>query len=186
MTATITPVGKDHHPVVPVVLLAVALVLGVSTLARHSVPFAPPGPAAVRTVPTTETPNATVPTAPTSVPTSARTAVVPGATVPAAPVTAAPVVNTGCADALAYLGAHAAPGFVSTCAPGSALGHYGYSCAEVPGRCEGVRVIHIACPAPFVYMNEAHNSWTVIGRGSGIDPYGQGTAAEQSYCNRFR
>jgi hypothetical protein len=49
-----------------------------------------------------------------------------------------------------------------------------------------VPMMLLACPAPFVYMNEAHNSWVVIGEGSGIDPHGQGTAAEQSYCNAFR
>jgi hypothetical protein len=97
-----------------------------------------------------------------------------------------PAFTTGCGDALAFLASHQAPGFVDTCAPGSALGHYGYTCATVPGRCDGVRIIHIACPAPFVFMNEAHNSWAVIGQGSGIDPYGQGSAAEQTACNRYR
>ena len=98
----------------------------------------------------------------------------------------APAVTTGCADALAYLAAHQAPGFVDTCADGSALGHYGFSCADVPGMCPGVRIVHIACPAPFVYMNEAHNSWVVIGQGSGIDPFGQGSPTEQTSCNAHR
>src|SRR5689334_20235101 len=70
------------------------------------------------------------------------------------PVTAAPApapaFTTSCRDALAYLAANQAPGYVDTCAPGSALGHYGYACANVPGRCSGVRIVHIACPAPFV------------------------------------
>jgi hypothetical protein len=99
----------------------------------------------------------------------------------------APAVTTDCADALAYLGTHAAPGFATACSPGSALGHYGFTCLNVSGMCpNGARLIRIACPAPFVYMNEAHNSWTLIGRRSGIDPYGQGTPAEQAVCNRFR
>jgi len=98
-----------------------------------------------------------------------------------------PVVTTTCADALAYLAAHQAPGFVDSCGDGSALGHLGYTCWNIAGRCpNGAKIIHIACPAPFVYMNEAHNSWTLIGQGSGIDTYGQGTAAEQAFCNPRR
>lgn len=113
---------------------------------------------------------------------------VPTTTTPLPPATTPPpAVTTGCADALAYLGAHQAPGFVDVCAPGSALGHYGFTCVNVPGRCpDGARLIHVACPAPFVYMNEAHNSWALLGQRSGIDPYGEGTPAEQAYCNRLR
>ncbi len=96
-------------------------------------------------------------------------------------------VTTGCAEALAYLASHQAPGFVDVCGPGTALGHYGFTCWNTPGHCpDGGRVIHIACPAPFVSMNEAHNSWSLQGRRSGIDPYGQGTPAEQQFCDRFR
>lgn len=102
------------------------------------------------------------------------------------PRPAPPAVTTGCADALAYLSAHQAPGFVDVCGPGTASGHYGFTCWNVAGRCpNGAKVIRIACPAPFVYMNEAHNSWSLVGRGSGIDPYGQGTSAEQAFCDRL-
>lgn len=98
-----------------------------------------------------------------------------------------PAVTTNCADALAYLAAHQAPGFADSCSDGSALGHYGYTCANVAGRCpDGTRFIRIACPAPFVYMNEAHNSWTLIGAGSGIDTYGQGSPAERAFCDAHR
>jgi hypothetical protein len=187
MTATITPTTKERHraapAVVPMVLLAIALLLGVTTIARPPAPVAPQLPVAVRTVPATA-PAATVPT--TAVPVSAPAPTVPPTGVPVAAVTTTPAVSTGCADAVAYIAGHAAPGYVTTCAPGSALGHYGSTCANVPGRCDDVRIIHVACPAPFVYMNEAHNSWVVLGQGSGIDPYGQGTAAEQSYCDGFR
>jgi hypothetical protein len=141
------------------------------TATRHAV--------APSTIPTT-TPVLAVATPPAS----AAPAPVTVATVP--PADPAPAFTTGCADALSFLSSHQAPGFVDTCAPGSALGHSGYTCATVPGRCDGVRIVHIACPAPFVFMNEAHNSWTVIGQGSGIDPYGQGNAAEQAACNRYR
>jgi hypothetical protein len=106
---------------------------------------------------------------------------------PAVQVTATvPALTTTCADALAYLAAHQAPGFVDACADGSALGHLGYTCADVTGRCGGQRFIRIACPAPFVYMNEAHNSWVLTGTGIGIDPYGQGTAAERAACASHR
>ena len=97
-----------------------------------------------------------------------------------------PVVSTACADALAYLAAHQAPGFSDVCADGTALGRLGFTCVNQPGMCEGQRFIHIACPAPFVYMNEAHNSWTLLGARTGIDPYGQGSDAERAACDRHR
>ncbi len=97
-----------------------------------------------------------------------------------------PAWSTTCADALAYLVANQAPGFDSTCADGIALGHLGFTCVNQPGMCEGMRIIRIACPAPFVYMNEAHNSWVLTGERSGIDPYGQGNAAERAACNPHR
>ena len=102
------------------------------------------------------------------------------------PRPAPPAVTTTCDDALAYLETHQAPGFVDDCGPGTAHGHYGFTCWNVGGLCPGAKVIHIACPAPFVYMNEAHNSWAVVGRAAGIDPYGQGLPAEQAVCDRFR
>ena len=52
--------------------------------------------------------------------------------------------------------------------------------------CEGLRIIRIACPAPFVFMNEAHNSWVLIGARTGIDPFGQGSAAERAACELNR
>jgi hypothetical protein len=97
-----------------------------------------------------------------------------------------PVVATSCADALAYLATHQAPGFTDLCADGSALGHLGVTCVNEPGMCPGRRVVHIACPAPFVYMNEAHNSWVLTGERSGVDPYGQGSDAERAACAPHR
>lgn len=94
---------------------------------------------------------------------------------------------TNCAEALNYLSSHAAPGFVASCSPGNSLGRYGFTCWNVAPQCgDGGRIIHIACPAPFVYQNEAHNSWALIGQGSGIDPYGQGTPSERPYCDNLR
>jgi len=127
----------------------------------------------------------------TTAPPSSTTTTTTTTTTPAPPVaTAAPVrrpaVPGSCAEALAYLAAHQAPGFTDSCADGSAFGHLGVTCVNQPGMCEGQRYVHIACPAPFVYMNEAHNSWTLIGARTGIDPYGQGTDAERTACASHR
>jgi hypothetical protein len=124
-------------------------------------------------------------------PVSSTTTGAPTSTAPRVPVpvttgvTAAPArpaVAMSCADALAYLASHQAPGFTDVCSDGSAFGHLGVTCVNQPGMCEGMRYVHIACPAPFVYMNEAHNSWVLTGQRTGIDPYGQGSAAERAAC----
>ncbi len=160
----------------------VGLFLVLSVVFADNRPSGPiPGSRPAPAVRTTTTTTATTTTAATTTAAQAVAAVEP-APAPSPP----PAVTTGCADALAYLAAHQAPGFVDTCADGSALGHYGFSCADVPGMCPGVRIVRIACPAPFVYMNEAHNSWVVIGQGSGIDPFGQGSPTEQTACNAHR
>lgn len=121
------------------------------------------------------------------IPSSAATSTI-AAPAPAPPVASVvPAVTTTCADALAYLTSHAAPDFVASCGPGNSMGRYGYTCWNVAPHCgNGGRIIHIACPAPFVYQNEAHNSWALIGQRSGIDPYGQGGPAEQTFCDRYR
>jgi hypothetical protein len=108
------------------------------------------------------------------------------ATVPPPPPTVAPEPAGDCAAALAYLAAHQAPGFVDTCGPGTAFGHDGIACWNRSYCPDGQKIIHIACPLPFVYMNEAHNSWTLVGAGTGFDPNGQGSPAERAYCNRVR
>jgi hypothetical protein len=78
----------------------------------------------------------------------------------------------GCASARAWLAGHAAPGFRFEC-PGYALGHQAMTCADVPGVCPGERLIVISDPCPAAYMNEASNSWIVVGLRSGrLDPYG--------------
>ncbi|MEO6469572.1 MAG: hypothetical protein ABIP21_10770 [Acidimicrobiia bacterium] len=137
-------------------------------------------PAPTSSPTTTATPTVSAPS-----PATTSTIVPPAPTLPG--TSAAPAVTTTCADALAYLAAHAAPGFVSSCGPGIAMGRYGYACWNVAPQCgDGGRVIHIACPAPFVYQNEAHNSWALIGQRSGTDPYGQGSPAEQVVCDRYR
>ncbi|HET9731217.1 MAG TPA: hypothetical protein VFP54_00955 [Acidimicrobiales bacterium] len=77
-----------------------------------------------------------------------------------------------CAAALAYLAAHAAPGFTFVC-PGYALGHQAMTCVNVAGVCPGTKLITISVVCPASYMNEAHNSWIIAGLATGsIDPYG--------------
>lgn len=78
----------------------------------------------------------------------------------------------GCGAALAYLSAYAHPGFTFEC-PGFAQGREGMTCADEPGICPNEHVIAIADACPAVYMNEASNSWVLMGQSSApIDPYG--------------
>lgn len=105
---------------------------------------------------------------------------------PPAPVQSAPVQRTaaqraassgstpagyGCAAAIAYLSANAAPGFTFVC-PGNAFGNQAMTCVNHAPQCAGEKIIAIAVPCPAAYMNEAHNSWVLTGHGTGIDPYG--------------
>lgn len=72
---------------------------------------------------------------------------------------------------MSYLHSHAAPGFTIEC-PGYALGRQAMTCVNHAPECAGEKIIIIADPCPAAYMNEAHNSWVLIGQASGIDPYG--------------
>jgi hypothetical protein len=91
---------------------------------------------------------------------------------PVAPAAAAVSGTFGCGAALAYLGAHAAPGFRFEC-PGYALGHQAMTCIDVAGVCPGSHLIVIDVPCSAAYMNEASNSWVLEGlRQAPIDPYG--------------
>jgi hypothetical protein len=79
----------------------------------------------------------------------------------------------GCNAALAYLSAYAAPGFWLVC-PGIARGHQAETvCQSGASPCDIMRIIVIADPCPNAYMNEASNSWVMIGASDApIDPYG--------------
>jgi hypothetical protein len=82
------------------------------------------------------------------------------------------VATWGCDAALAYLRAYAAPGFALEC-PGYAEGHEGMTCVSNPVGCPNGSVIAIADPCPQTYMNEASNSWVVLGVSDApVDPYG--------------
>ncbi len=172
------------------VLLVIALLFAVGALHGHAGHrgSARPGavPVSVLGARVSRVPDAGPTAGPSTTTTTTTTPVVPAvvASVPG-PVPAAAYTTT-CADALAYLASHQAPGFVDSCGDGVAQGHLGYTCADTPGRCAGARFVRIACPAPFVFMNEAHNTWVVTGQRSGIDPYGQGSLAERAACAPHR
>ena len=75
----------------------------------------------------------------------------------------APATASGCSAALEYLNAHAAPGFAFEC-PGDAQGHQAMTtCVSGASACSIQRLIVIADPCPAAYMNEASNSWDLIG-----------------------
>jgi hypothetical protein len=78
----------------------------------------------------------------------------------------------GCGAALAYLQAHAAPGFKFEC-PGWADGEQAMTCINMAGICPGTMIITISTPCAAAYMNEASNSWVLTGKSDArIDPYG--------------
>ena len=78
----------------------------------------------------------------------------------------------GCSAALAYLQTYAAKGFTLEC-PGDAEGHDAMTCLGEQGTCPASAVIAIADPCPAAYMNEASNSWVLLGASDApIDPYG--------------
>jgi hypothetical protein len=80
---------------------------------------------------------------------------------------------SGCSAALEYLNAYAAPGFTFEC-PGFAQGHQAMTtCVSATSPCSALRLIVIADPCPNAYMNEASNSWALIGASDApLDPYG--------------
>jgi len=80
---------------------------------------------------------------------------------------------SGCVAALAYLHAYAAPGFSFEC-PGDADGHQAMTtCVSQASACGLQRLIVIADPCPNAYMNEASNSWALMGGSDApLDPYG--------------
>jgi hypothetical protein len=116
-------------------------------------------------------------TAPIIAPTTTAPPPPPPTTAPAPPPPARVAVAAvpsgyGCGPAIAYLRVHAAPGFSFEC-PGWADGHQAMSCDNVPGVCLGTMVIAISTPCPAAYMNEASNSWVLLGKSDApLDPYG--------------
>lgn len=111
--------------------------------------------------PTTPTTNSPPPTPPMPPPPAS------GAVPPRGAATA-----WGCPAAEAYLKAYANPAFTVEC-PGNAQGREGMTCANELGACPNEAIIAIADACPAAYMNEASNSWSLLGLSSApIDPYG--------------
>ena len=150
-----------------------ALAMGVGAqptsqvVATHGA-YALPGSVRTRTIVRPDTPSVT-PT--TSAP--AESSVTPTTSASGAPALGA-ATTWGCAAALVYLNAYAAPGFTLEC-PAYSQGHQAStSCVSQSSPCDQQRVITVADPCPAAYMNEASNSWVLMGESSApIDPYGR-------------
>jgi hypothetical protein len=154
-----------------------------ASMARLRLRPAPPT-TTTTTVPRTTTTTTTVPrtttttAAPPSTTAPHSAAAPPSTTAPPTTAAAAPATDVsqpsgyGCAAAIAYLDAHAAPGFTFEC-PGNSLGHQAMTCINVPGVCPGEKLIAITDPCPAAYMNEASNSYSLQHLSDApIDPYG--------------
>jgi hypothetical protein len=117
---------------------------------------------------TTTTPPAATPPPPAVL---ASTAVTPTPAPTPPPPPAVPAYGQatvwGCAAALAYLSAYAAPGFALDC-PGYAEGHEAMTCLydtpAYPDACPSGPTIAISDPCPQAYMNETANSWNLTGQ----------------------
>lgn len=135
--------------------------------------------------PTTATTTVALPTTTTTSTATTTTTTAPPPTTTTAPPAPglAPYGHAtayGCAAALAYLQAYAAPGYELSC-PGYALGHEGMTCFNEAPCGSDQRLVAVADPCPAAYMNEAHNSWVLDNEVLGtpipdgnpaIDPYG--------------
>jgi hypothetical protein len=175
----------SSHFLTVIVLTAVAIACLIPLSARPTAMHGDASHIAARSTPGTSTAPIVPVTTATTVPASTTTQPTPTTTpvtIPEAPVShpigvaveasqnVAP--GYGCAPALAYLEAHAAPGFTFEC-PGWAYGHQAMTCVDVAGVCSGTKVIAISIPCPAAYMNEASNSWVVLGESKApLDPYG--------------
>jgi hypothetical protein len=107
------------------------------------------------------------------------TALAPAAT----PAPAVPATNQvpprgqasayGCTAAMAYLEAYAAPDFIIACAIDPSEHQATTTCISGRTLCGLGRFILIADPCAAAYMNEASNSWVLMGLSDApIDPYG--------------
>lgn len=133
-------------------------------------------PPATSTTTTTSPPPAVQAAAAPPPPTTTTTTAPPVETPAVQPSPAVPprgeATVWGCSAALAYLSAYAYPGFTLEC-PGNAQGQQGMTCIDEPGICPGEHLIAIADACPQAYMNEASNSWVLMGQSDApIDPYG--------------
>jgi len=145
---------------------------------RHPNQSASPAAEAAASVTATSPPVSTATTLPptTTIPPPAASTTLPATPPPSAtPSVSVEPSGYGCPAALAYLAAHAAPGFTFEC-PGYADGNEAMTCVNHAPECAGEHLIVIADPCPAAYMNEAFNSnsWSDTSDSftQGIDPYG--------------
>jgi hypothetical protein len=152
----IRPLDRRHEAPKRVGSTTVAAPLSAAQAITAAAPVAAAPPITITAAPTTTPPTTTAAPPATASPSAA----------------AAPSSGWGCGPAVAYLNAHAAPGFTVEC-PGDAFGHEAMTCFNIAGYCPDAKVIAIADPCPAAYMNEASNSWVVTGKSDvPIDPYG--------------
>jgi len=122
-------------------------------------------------------PTTTLPPTTTTSTTSTTTTTSPPPPPPPQIVTASPSPQPnpgdGCQAALDYLSKNAAPGFASQC-PHDAQGHQATTVCVGAPRCQpGTMFIYIADPCPAAYMNEASNSYVIMGKSDAPwDPFG--------------
>jgi hypothetical protein len=143
-----------------------------AALAELKALFAMPSPAAPPTLALTPpAPRQSGPGVPATVPAAAPATAVPAATQvpPRGRATA-----FGCAAAVAYLEAYAAPDFIIACAIDPDEHQATTTCISGTSPCNLGRFILIADPCAAAYMNEASNSWVLMGLSDApIDPYGR-------------
>jgi hypothetical protein len=179
---------------VPRVVFAALAILAVQLLTVQGSPPAPLTSTSSSTSPSTSTSVASTavpalpvttatspaPTPPAAAPamvaTPSAVAAAPAAVPPPTDPSLVPPVGRatawGCTAALTYLQAYAAKGFTLEC-PGYARGQEAMTCMRVAGVCPTSAVIAIADPCPQAYMNEASNSYVIVGDAdTPVDPFG--------------
>jgi hypothetical protein len=149
------------HQYLDVHLLQVAAAAATPTTTTTTTTTPPPA-----TTTTTTPPPATPTTTPPAILASTSVTPAPAPTPPALPAYGQ-ATTWGCAAALAYLSAYAAPGFALDC-PGYAEGHEAMTCLydtpAYPDACPNGPTIAISDPCPQAYMNESANSWNLTGQ----------------------
>jgi hypothetical protein len=173
------PQGHAVVGTVPVTPSTVATSTTTTTTASPPAPAAGTAAPVLTSTPTSTPAPAAAPAAappPTAVPTAAPASTAAPAPAPAAAPAPAPpptvpaygqATTWGCAAALAYLEAYAAPGFAFDC-PGYAEGHEAMTCVadtpQFPDACPSGPTIAISDACPQAYMNETANSWNLTGQ----------------------
>jgi hypothetical protein len=158
------PAGGSHRTAPP----------GVSVLAPTTSPTSTTTSTSTST--TTTTTSTTTTTTTTTTPTTTIALPALSFVQPTAPDELPPAgeaTGFGCAAAAQYIAAYAAPGFWLAC-PAYSRGHQASTvCESTTSPCSVLRIITITDPCAAAYMNEASNSWVLMGLSDApLDPYG--------------